>query len=93
MFVDIEIKENVISMEFGAAIPTDNLKTVISKSFLKSVSLSKLGESIVTLQDGRTWELSSVPEMIEKTFPINKWNGVPLTSNQELFDKIESIII
>lgn len=92
-FVNIELKTSVIVMSFGVAIPTDNNKTTISISFIKSVSISKIGVVIVTLEDGRTWELSVLPELIDGTYPIDKWNGESVSTSNELFNKIENIIL
>jgi hypothetical protein len=92
-FVDINVTDRVITMFFGAAIPTDNVKTSISLKDVKSVSMSKDNVVIVTLKDNRVWQLSSLNEMIEDTYPVENWNSIELENNEDLFNKIENIIL
>jgi hypothetical protein len=90
-FVDINVTDRVITMFFGVNIPTDNIKTSISVKDIKSVSQTKEFKLIVT--DGRVWELSALKELIPNTFPIDNWNGIEINTNNELFNKIENLIL
>jgi hypothetical protein len=92
-FVQITTAANVVKLEFGAAIDTDNTKTTIKIEDIKMVSKSKEGVVIATLSDGRTWELTTLAEHINGTFPIEYWNGAQITSNNELFNNIENLIL
>lgn len=92
-FVDINVTDRVITMFFGNMIPTDNVKTSISLKDVKSVSMSKDNVVIVTLKDNRVWQLSSLNEMIEDTYPVENWNSIELENNEDLFNKIENIIL
>jgi hypothetical protein len=92
-FVDINVTDRVITMFFGVNIPTDNIKTSISVKDIKSVSQTKEFKLIVTLEDGRVWELSALKELIPNTFPIDNWNGIEINTNNELFNKIENLIL
>jgi hypothetical protein len=92
-YVKINILPNVIKLQFGALIDTDNVVTSISLSDIKSVSKSKEGVIIVTLRDERTWLVSCLSEYIQDTFPIELWNEENVLTNNELFNKIENLII
>lgn len=92
MFVDITIKTNVINMSFGSSIDTQNKQTSISLKDIESVSESKDSSVIVTLRDRRTWTISCLNEYVDGTFPIHTWNEISVTTNEDLFNKIESII-
>lgn len=92
-FVDIDVTEPILTMYFGSMIPTDNIKTSISLRDVKSVSISKGNVVIVTLKDNRVWQLSSLKEMIEDTYPVENWNSIELENNEDLFNKIENIIL
>ena len=92
-YVKINVLTNVIKLQFGDLIDTDNVITSISLSDVKSVSKSKEGVIIVTLRDERTWLISCLSEHIQDTFPIELWNEEPILTNNELFNNIENLIL
>lgn len=91
-YIDIEILESFVRMLFVNIPVTDNVKTSISKSSIVSLSKDNNDAVKVTLSDGRVWAVSCALEYITDTYPIRQVDGVDVSTNDDLYNKLEAIL-
>lgn len=91
-YIDIEILSSCIRMLFVDIPVTDNVKTSISKSSIVSLSKDNDDAVKVTLSDGRVWTVSCTLEYITGTYPIRQVDGVDVSTNDDLYNKLEAIL-
>lgn len=90
-YLSINIVNDCLEIIPGSFVDVDISKEVISRSDLGVISLSR-DESIITvnISNRLTWKISSTPEYVEGTFPVELWDSVAVLTTKDLFSKISN---
>lgn len=88
-YIDIDILTKGVELTYNDIPDVDNFKTYVPNNILATISHHVDGRVVVTLVDGRTWNLSTIVDYKPETFPIKSWGGVDLVSNEELYEKVK----